>query len=803
MKHDRTPGGVESIDQPHSADDLDASREEVRKSLAAPDWEARLAEARRKRALALAEARARAARGKPGNDGEGVPSLDDIRRTGNLAERFDLARRRHEQLSRSAPGSGLRYPSAPGKAPKGETPKQAGPEAPATRDFAAAISRNASAGPTAGEADRMAGVVVFHHKNAPPTGTSEASARILRLDGGKISPAKRSSGEGAGQAGEKAPAGDRARGDDAREGTRAAGQEIRRALRELDRESTAPAQENEPAFALPALISEPPQEAPQKGRRGLVWLGMALMLLAGIGLGAYMGTRFAPQPQGPLARAPLDQGLSDEGLGASGPLARPEPHEAGAKADAGAPESSAQEIASIGGAPDEAGSRDAGIQASGAPKPDAPGSGRPSSEGALSQAGAAGTAASEPQVAASASDAGAQPGRASGAKDTPGSRQAGAAASGIQPDQSARPESPARAPAALEEAPAVAALDAPAALPAPALQGAAPDAAAARPEAPKARPSGQSPSAAAPAMPSIAMADPLPAPAGKAAPRRAAPGADLAQSEPQAMRRLPEKAGLGMPDVPGGSSDRPRAAAPAADGSERVGRPPQVQARSLFASGAEANAAMPAIEEAPIRPETLASIADRGRPGPIDDAGSAAASGPAPSASWQDRAAMAAALTDRNAALPARLAPDASPKEPEGPPQIDLSHYRIIFSAPSGVAKDRLEAIMGALRSTGYPLEKPRRVGFTVSRTNLRYFHPEDRQAAELLAAAVGGKVRDFTNFRPSPKPGTIEIWLKGQPARGTRRARAGSGRNAELQRLRQKILQSLRRGDVLRRRGN
>jgi hypothetical protein len=55
----------------------------------------------------------------------------------------------------------------------------------------------------------------------------------------------------------------------------------------------------------------------------------------------------------------------------------------------------------------------------------------------------------------------------------------------------------------------------------------------------------------------------------------------------------------------------------------------------------------------------------------------------------------------------------------------------------------------------------------------VRYYHPEDAAAADLVAGAVGGVARDFTDFRPQPAEGTVEVWLQGAPAAAPEPVRA------------------------------
>ncbi|MBV1868335.1 MAG: hypothetical protein KUG69_10595 [Marinosulfonomonas sp.] len=127
--------------------------------------------------------------------------------------------------------------------------------------------------------------------------------------------------------------------------------------------------------------------------------------------------------------------------------------------------------------------------------------------------------------------------------------------------------------------------------------------------------------------------------------------------------------------------------------------------------------------------------------------------------------------------------------------------YSIRLNAPSSLSNRRLTDFTKALRDTGHTVRDANRVSFRVSTNHVRYFHPDDREAAGQLAAAIGGKLRDFTDYSPAPVLGTIEVWLAGPntPARAVRRAKpAQPTENPALSSLRNRLLQSLRRGDHL-----
>ena len=113
---------------------------------------------------------------------------------------------------------------------------------------------------------------------------------------------------------------------------------------------------------------------------------------------------------------------------------------------------------------------------------------------------------------------------------------------------------------------------------------------------------------------------------------------------------------------------------------------------------------------------------------------------------------------------PAAAPPAAAPAEtPEA--RAALAEARISVNYPASAAGTANE-IAAALRAAGAVTANVVPVGFSVSATNVRFYHPEDRAAAEAVAAvaANGGpaEIRDFTNFRPQPLPGVVEVWLRG-----------------------------------------
>ncbi|MCV6594817.1 MAG: hypothetical protein OIF48_17840 [Silicimonas sp.] len=88
----------------------------------------------------------------------------------------------------------------------------------------------------------------------------------------------------------------------------------------------------------------------------------------------------------------------------------------------------------------------------------------------------------------------------------------------------------------------------------------------------------------------------------------------------------------------------------------------------------------------------------------------------------------------------------------------------VTILAPSAAELPRAAAYALEAEARGHRLTQIRQVDLPVSEPNIRYFHPEDRAAAQALARAFGATLRDFTWFQPGPAPGTAELWLSGRP---------------------------------------
>ncbi len=181
-----------------------------------------------------------------------------------------------------------------------------------------------------------------------------------------------------------------------------------------------------------------------------------------------------------------------------------------------------------------------------------------------------------------------------------------------------------------------------------------------------------------------------------------------------------------------------------------------------FNMGAPAAPPMPRAAE-PVPPLVTASTTDMASLPPMPQ--SDAAPSPPPLAEPAEPTP-----TERAAPTAVELEPvEPTPAEPAEPtPAIASPAARIAvhFPALSPAGADKVSAELtdaGFAEVTAYP------ASIRISSMHVRYYHDGDRAAAERVAAststALDGAevaVRSFTDLRPRPEGGLVEVWLEG-----------------------------------------
>ena len=87
----------------------------------------------------------------------------------------------------------------------------------------------------------------------------------------------------------------------------------------------------------------------------------------------------------------------------------------------------------------------------------------------------------------------------------------------------------------------------------------------------------------------------------------------------------------------------------------------------------------------------------------------------------------------------------------------------VVVHAPDRIEPDRRQSVLLRLTESDWPAERAVSSPYTISETHVRYYHLEDRAAAEELAEVFDAAARDFTSYSPSPDEGLLELWLAGQ----------------------------------------
>ena len=118
--------------------------------------------------------------------------------------------------------------------------------------------------------------------------------------------------------------------------------------------------------------------------------------------------------------------------------------------------------------------------------------------------------------------------------------------------------------------------------------------------------------------------------------------------------------------------------------------------------------------------------------------------------------------------------------------------YTALLNAPTRLPEAKVEIVAANLRETGISLRPVHRVNFKVGADQVRFYHPEDSGLAASIAELIGAQARDFTDFRPLPPAGNIEIYLAGSGSRATRKQPQAVEPVAALRSLRNKIVRTL-----------
>lgn len=144
---------------------------------------------------------------------------------------------------------------------------------------------------------------------------------------------------------------------------------------------------------------------------------------------------------------------------------------------------------------------------------------------------------------------------------------------------------------------------------------------------------------------------------------------------------------------------------------------------------------------------------------------------------------------------------------PPAPPPAAGVQVSVLAAASAGTGK--AEAVARQIGAAGFEVVRTREVTLKITRTHVRYYHPQDAEAAAALAATMKAEARDFTSAKSPPPVGSVELWIAGaaepDAAKTKTKARTKTAKKpsaaateqakqqAELNRLRDRLVQQLR----------
>lgn len=148
---------------------------------------------------------------------------------------------------------------------------------------------------------------------------------------------------------------------------------------------------------------------------------------------------------------------------------------------------------------------------------------------------------------------------------------------------------------------------------------------------------------------------------------------------------------------------------------------------------------------------------------------------------------------------------------PAGPPPAPppAAGLQVSVLAAASAGKGKAEAVARQIGAAGFDVVRTREVTLKITRTHVRYYHPQDAEAAAALAATMKAEARDFTSAKSPPPVGSVELWIAGaaepDAAKTKTKARTTTAKKpsaaateqarqqAEMNRLRDRLVQQLR----------
>lgn len=86
--------------------------------------------------------------------------------------------------------------------------------------------------------------------------------------------------------------------------------------------------------------------------------------------------------------------------------------------------------------------------------------------------------------------------------------------------------------------------------------------------------------------------------------------------------------------------------------------------------------------------------------------------------------------------------------------------FAVVLNAPKSLSDEEVTRVSEDIVGTGASIDKVERVNYLISANQVRFFRVDDAAPAAAIAERIGAEARDFTDYRPTPPAGTIEMFL-------------------------------------------
>lgn len=167
-------------------------------------------------------------------------------------------------------------------------------------------------------------------------------------------------------------------------------------------------------------------------------------------------------------------------------------------------------------------------------------------------------------------------------------------------------------------------------------------------------------------------------------------------------------------------------------------------------------------------PRAVAQAVIAAPPAPVLASDPAPVADLAPTVPTAELAAAAAQPSTQTIAMRGPMpTPRPTPEAAETAPRLQAVRPWIVVHHGPAIPAEDIDRIATVLIEQGFHHLSFRPVAQAPDVAQARFFHPQDRDAAEAVGRALGDiagvATADFTHFAPAPDAGLVELWVAGR----------------------------------------